>query len=241
MTTEVIVTQQFCGPPNSGNGGYVCGLMAGALDGTVTGILRAPVPLNSPLTLSAEDGMARLVARDGTLVAEAQAADPGQLPTMPPAPGLEAARLAGKEFVGLKRMFHPICFTCGTDQAEGFGLRVFVGPVGEPSKGEVAGVWTPHPSFAGEDGLTRLEVVWAALDCPGSVAWVERESGGGLLGTMTGLVSRRPAPGEPCIVTAFPIEASGRKRISATALFSAEGELLAQSRQIWIVRAPAPA
>lgn len=241
MTTEVTITRQFRGPPNSGNGGYVCGLMTGALGGTVTGVLRAPVPLNTPLTLSVEDGAARLLAADGALIAEARAADPDALPAMGPPPSLDAARRAAGEFIGLKRMFHPICFTCGTDQAEGFGLRVFGGPTGEPTRGEVAGAWTPHPSFAGEDGLTRLEVVWAALDCPGSVAWVERGGVGGLLGAMTGQVRRRPAPGEPCIVVARPLEASGRKRVSATALFSAEGELLARSHQIWIVRAPAPA
>ena len=240
MTTEVIVTQQFCGPPNSGNGGYVCGLMAKAFGGTVTGVLRAPIPLDTPLKLSVEGGMVRILGGHGAVIAEARQSDPAALPAMGPPPSLDAARQAARDFIGLKRMFHPICFTCGIDQAEGFGLRVFVSPVGPASDGEVAGVWTPHPSFAADDGLTRLEVVWAALDCPGSVAWVERESGGGLLGTMTCQVLRRPSPDEPCIVTARPIEASGRKRVAATALFSAEGELLARSHQIWIVRAPAP-
>jgi hypothetical protein len=49
---------------------------------------------------------------------------------------------------------------------------------------------------------------------------------------------RRPAIGEQCIVLAWPIERSGRKLISGTALFTADGELLAKSHQVWIGRAP---
>ena len=98
----------------------------------------------------------------------------------------------------------------------------------------VAGVWPVHENFAGPDGLARHDAVWGALDCPGSVAWVEQGAGGGLLGTMTCKLIRRPRVGDTCIVLAWPIEASGRKRVAGTALYSAEGDLLAVSRQIWI-------
>jgi hypothetical protein len=55
---------------------------------------------------------------------------------------------------------------------------------------------------------------------------------------MTGALVRRPAAGETCIVLAWPIERSGRKKISGAALFTAGGELLAKSHQVWIGRAP---
>lgn len=64
---------------------------------------------------------------------------------------------------------------------------------------------------------------------------------GGMLGTMTGELIRRPAAGEPCIVLGWPIERSGRKLVSGTALYSADGELMANSHQIWIGRAVAAA
>lgn len=210
--------------------------MAAALGGVVTGVLRAPIPLETPLALMTEAGEARLVGPDGDLLVEARRADADALPKPPAAPSLAAANAAGLGFRGLKHMFHPICFTCGVDQAEGFGLRVFVGPVEGDDSGLVAGPWTPRPEFTDVEGLTRLEVVWAALDCPGSVAWVERGAGAGLLGTITGEVLRRPAAGETCIAAAWPLEASGRKTISTTALFAADGELLARSHQIWIGR-----
>ena len=211
--------------------------MAAALGGTVKAILRAPLPLDLDLSLVVDGADARLLAPDGALLAEATRMEDEALTAPGPPPSFESARAAGRRFVGLARMFHPVCFTCGVDQAEGFGLRVFVGQVeGEPV-GHVAGAWTPHAAFAAADGLIPLEVIWGALDCPGSVAWVDQGFGGGLLGTMTARILRRPAAGEDCIIAAWPLEASGRKYVSATGLFDADGELLAHSHQIWIGRA----
>ncbi|MFI4934652.1 MAG: hypothetical protein ACHP7N_08550 [Caulobacterales bacterium] len=232
------VAPQFRGPPNSGNGGYVCGLMGRAIEGPSTVFLRAPPPLDTPLTLVREGQGLRLLNAEGDLLAEASPADPALLPTPPAPPSFAQAEGAGRTFPGLERPFHPICFTCGDQLDEGVGLRVFTGQLPGAARGVVAGVWTPNPCFAGADGLITAEVVWAALDCPGSVAWVVMEGGGGMLGAMTCEILRRPRAGEPCIVTAWPIEQSGRKRLSGTALFTADGELLARSHQIWIGRAP---
>ncbi len=237
---EVVVATQFRGPPNSGNGGYVSGLLAGPIAGAATAVLRAPVPLETPMRLSLEAGVTRLTGPGGELIGEGRAGDPTELPEPPAPPSLETAREAAARFIGLTRTFHPVCFTCGDKLEDGFGCRVFAGQIEGAAPGCVAATWTPHPAFAAPDGLTRLEVVWAALDCPGAVAWAVQQGGGGLLGTMTCEVVRRPAPGEVCIVTAWPIERSGRKMISGTALFTADGERLARSRQIWIGRAPAP-
>jgi hypothetical protein len=218
----------------------VSGLLAGPIGGVATAVLRAPVPLDRPMRLTASEEGVRLTSLDGAvLIGEARPGDLADLPQPPAPPSLEAAQAAAPTFVGLKRPFHPVCFTCGVLD-EGYGCRVFAGQVEGAPAGHVASPWTPHVNFADEDGLTRLEVVWAALDCPGSVSWVVQEGGGGLLGTMTCEVVRRPRADEACIVTAWPIERSGRKSLSGTALFTAEGELLARSRQIWIGRAPTP-
>jgi hypothetical protein len=238
LRSKIVVAEQFRGPPSSGNGGYVCGLMASALDGPVTAMLRAPMPLDTPLDLVVEGGVVRILGADGTLIGEARAGDPADLAPPPSAPSLAAARAAAPGFPGLHRPFHPVCFTCGDQLDDGYGLRVFVGQVDGMDPGVVAGPWVPHANFADADGLAPIEVVWAALDCPGSVAWVVTEGGGGLLGTMTGEVLRRPAVGETTIVVAWPIDQSGRKRFSGTALYSADGELMARSHQIWIGRGP---
>jgi hypothetical protein len=239
-TTELVVAGQFRGPPNSGNGGYVGGLLTRPIPGAATAVLRAPVPLDTRLVLTAEAGATRLTTPTGDLIGEGRPGDAAALPFPPAPPTLEEARAAGQGFVGLNRTFHPICFTCSDRLEEGYGLRVFVGQAKGRPPGVVAGTWTPQAAFAGDDGLVRPEIIWAALDCPGSVAWVVQEGGGGLLGTMTAEILRRPAPGDHCIVLAWPVERSGRKSLSGTAVFAEDGELLARSGQIWIGRA-APA
>lgn len=232
----MIVTPQFRGPPYSGNGGYVGGLMSAGLAGAATVVLRAIIPLDSPLSLQEDGGVFRLASADGALIGEAFAARGEPLPPPPSPPSYAEAVLAGARFPGLHRMFHPICFCCAHQLDEGYGLRVFVGQTDGQPAGHVSGAWTAHPAFADAEGLAPREVVWAALDCPGSVAWLVKQGDAGLLGTMTCEIVRRPRVGDPCIVTAWHIEQSGRKRISGTALFSADGKILAQSHQVWIVR-----
>ena len=236
--SELVITQQFCGPPNSGNGGYVSGLLAKPFDGVATAVLRAPPPLNTPLFLKPFGDGVRMENADGDLIGEGRPGDASDIPTPPPPPTMAEAVAAAPGFPGLHRPFHPICFSCGDKLEEGYGLRVFTGQVEGREPGFVAGPWTPNPVFADAEGLVPVEVLWAALDCAGSVAWVVTEGGGGLLGTMTCEILRRPAVGEPCIVTAWPIEQQGRRRISGTALWTADGQLLARSHQVWIGRPP---
>jgi hypothetical protein len=238
VRTTISVAAQFRGPPNSVNGGYACGVMGRLIDGPFTAILRAPPPLDTPMVLFQHTGGVRLESEAGELIGEARPAEAAAIPGPPPAPSLAAAIAASPGFPGLHRPFHPICFCCGDQVEEGVGLRVFTGQLAGAAAGVVAGPWTPNPAFADADGHVSAEVIWAALDCPGSVSWVVSGAGGGLLGTMTGALVRRPAAGETCIVLAWPIERSGRKKISGAALFTAGGELLAKSHQVWIGRAP---
>lgn len=234
--TEIVVAQQFRGPPNSGNGGYVGGLMAALIDGPATVALRAPLPLDTRLLMEKDEDRVRLVTPEGVLIAEARPASDVPLGEPPAPPTYAEAVAAGARFIGLARVFHPVCFCCGPTLDEGFGLRVFVGQTANAPEGHVSGPWTPHAAFADDAGLATPAAIWAALDCPGSVSWVVSEGGGGLLGTMTCEILRRPRADEACIITAWPIEASGRKRFSGTALFTADGEQLARSHQIWIGR-----
>jgi hypothetical protein len=238
---KIVIAQQFCGPPNSGNGGYVCGVLARDIEGAATSVLRARVPLDVDLELTFADGAAVITDAAGTLVGRGEAAAPALLPTPPAPPSLAAARSAGERCVGLQQRIHPICFTCGPERHEGDGLRVFAGQVDGAPVGHVACVWAPDPAFADGDGLVPTEVIWAALDCPGFFAWVVKEGRhGALLGTMTGEVIRRPKAGEACIVTAWPLAREGRKETAGVALFDADGELLARGHQVWIMSVPPP-
>ena len=65
------ISERFCGPPRSGNGGYVCGRIAKHIPGTATVRLRAPPPLNTELRLEFTDEEARLF-QDAQLLGEAK-------------------------------------------------------------------------------------------------------------------------------------------------------------------------
>ena len=45
------IERRFCGPPNSGNGGYVCGMLGKQIDGPSEVMLRLPPPLETPLDI----------------------------------------------------------------------------------------------------------------------------------------------------------------------------------------------
>ena len=234
--TEIVVAQQFCGPPNSGNGGYCCGLLANHIAGPATAVLRARIPLDVALDLKVGEGATELFDAEGALIAKGQAASAADLPDVPPAPSLAAAQAAEGRYIGLTQRVHPTCFSCGPEREAGDGLKVFAGQLEGAPAGYVACPWTPHANFADADGLIPVEVIWAALDCPGFFAWVVREGRhGALLGTMTGEVLRRPRAGETCIVQAWPIARDGRKETAGVALHTADGELLARAHQVWIV------
>lgn len=238
--SKIQIGRQFRGPPNSGNGGYVCGVLARGLDGPVTAMLRAPPPLDTDLDLVVRDGTATLTGAEDVLVGQAGPATQA-LPEPPPAPSLETARAAGARSLAFEREVHPPCFTCGVTRED--GLRVLPGQLEGAEVGVVACVWTPDAAFAEADGLIAPEVVWAALDCPGIFSWIEKEGRpGGLLGTMTGEITGGVRAGEEYIVVAWPIEASGRKKVSGVALYDAEGRVMARGHQVWITinRAPAP-
>jgi acyl-coenzyme A thioesterase PaaI-like protein len=238
--TAIVIDRRFCGPPNSGNGGYVCGVLAGGIGGPARAVLRAPVPLDTELRLESRDGGVALLANEAALIGEASPAAQA-LPEPPMTPSLDQARAASARHAGHGQRIHPICFTCGPERGEGDGLRVFPGQLEAAPAGHVACDWTPHPAFGDAHGRVPPEIVWAALDCPGFFAWFEAEGRhGALLGTMTGEVLRPVRAGEPYVVFAWPIAREGRKETAGVALFDAEGELVARGLQVWIVMGPRP-
>ncbi len=70
---SITIDERFCGPPGAGNGGYVCGRLAGLINAPAVEVtLRRPIPLEVPLSvLDHENGSVALQV-DGALIAEAK-------------------------------------------------------------------------------------------------------------------------------------------------------------------------
>lgn len=235
VLAQVSIATRFRGPPTSGNGGYVAGLLAGFASDVVEVRLRVPPPLETALDVVALDGE-RLELRAGDqLVATAE---PAELQLdVPPAPSLAAAQDALTRYAGFQSHTIPGCFVCGTERGPGDGLCIYAGPV-QPVTAElpanlVASPWTPDASLAGTRGRVRPEFHWAALDCPGAFA-VSVPGQLMLLGSMRARLEREVEVGEPCVVVGWSLGAEGRKHRAATALYGADGACVARAQAIWI-------
>jgi hypothetical protein len=230
MTTATVsISRRFCGPPDSGNGGWTCGTLASFIDGDAVATLRLPPPLETDLTVEPDGEIVRLMNGDGVVVAEAK---PTTIDVTPPTfvpvdEAVEAAdRYAGHDA-------HPFgtCFTCGPDRALGDGLRIFPGPInGSPALR--ACTWTPHDSLVVDDGISQ-PIVWAALDCPSG--WTHLGDGTvAVLGRMAARVERLPTVGETYVVVGEATGVDGRKRFATSGLFDADGVPLAWADTTWI-------
>lgn len=227
----ITIDARYNGPDHSGNGGYVCGLIAGQVkdgDGPHTASLRLPPPLGQPLRWDRGDGFATLLESPGVVVGSAT---PGVFTgDVLASPTLEQAEAGMAAYPGFHNHPFDSCFTCGTQRTEGDGLRLFTGPI---ASDRVAAAWTIHPDFASDDGRISPPVMWAALDCPGGWA-ADFTQNPIVLGRMTAQIHDLPVAGETYISVGGLRRHEGRKFFTNTALYDLAGTLLGRAEQIWI-------
>mgnify|MGYP005847156989 CR=1 FL=1 len=228
------ISPRFCGPRNTGNGGYVAGLLARQIDGPVEVTLRRPPPLGRELRVVSGESSVDLYDGD-SLIANAVAA-PLHL-ELPSPPKLGEARKAAERYRGRERHPFPACFVCGPQRTPGDGLRIFPGPMDDGS-GSVAGTWECGEPLADAEGFVRPEFICAALDCPGH--WACAEDSGDAGDTVSVLArfhceTERALPaGSEVVAMAWPLACSQRHSEAATALFDGMGHLIGRARTVWV-------
>jgi hypothetical protein len=229
-TEEIEIPARFCGPPASGNGGYVCGRVARGLPGTVAVRLKAPPPLDTVLRREWSAGSARLL-QGQAVIGEGQVSDVEF--EAPAPPRLAQAEQAARHYPGFKSHLFPRCFVCGPARGVGDGLRIFAGPLADGVS--YAAPWVPDRSLAAEDGRVAPEFVWAALDCPSAFTLMPLPEGTAIvLGELCARLWGTLDVGEPAIVSAWPIARTGRRRTAGTAIHTPAGELVAVARATWV-------
>ena len=240
MTEQITIHRRFNGPPNSGHGGYVCGIIADLIGPCAEVTLRSPPPLDLPLTVERiESGEVRLSDVEVTIAEGRKAELHLDIPD-PPTP--EESTTAAKAYPGFETHPFPTCFGCGHERTKGDGLRIFSGPVNESEV--MAAPWLPDASLAGKTGRVRTEFLWAALDCPAGWAVVNLKNALYpdtpyiLLGRFVAEVKEGLAPGQNCVTIGWPIGNDGRKLFSGSAIFSESGMILAVCKATWIAIQP---
>lgn len=233
------IAHRFRGPPNSGNGGYVCGMLARHIPGAAQIALRAPPPLETELDV-VEVEAGRFELRQGTTTIAIGRPTTLDMTRLERANYAEAAQAAKRTPIKPHQHLLPMCFVCGPDRAQSDGLRLFAGPLERQDAAVFAVPWMPDPSLAAADGLVAPEFLWSALDCPsGYVSLFDRSTGECsslpiLLGTLSARIERRPSPGERCVVTSWQTGREGRRLFAEAALFGEDENLLAVGRAVWI-------
>ena len=238
---SVVIENRFCGPPNSANGGYVCGLLAAHIHGDAEITLRAPPPLGQRLAIVASEHGVEL-RKDETTLATGRIVhiDVAEIPIVNFSEAEDAVRRTPYDESSHKL---PMCFVCGPARAHGDGLRILAGPLARPDlkMGTFAATWVPYSNLASGDGVVADEFIWAALDCPTGYAALGAQHLGMtgvetiLLGRMRARIEKRPRPGDPCIIVAWPTDRDGRKLFASSALLSSNGEFLAVAQAIWLL------
>jgi hypothetical protein len=234
QVNHVRIGERFAGPPQTGNGGYTCGVLASlppGQRGPTTVTLRRPPPLNRPMDLRASAASGLDLFAGDVLIAQARPAPNAVLDLVDPV-DFPTASAAGATFAGLTRHPFPGCFVCGVDRPAGDGLNLRPGRL--PDRADTtACAWHPDASLPRHGDVIAPEIVWASLDCPGG--WTLPSVGRpAVLGRLTATVDAQPQVGEPCVVMGRLLRQAGRKSVAATTLYDSDGRILARAEAVWI-------
>jgi hypothetical protein len=232
VNETITIERRFRGPMESGNGGYTCGLLASAIEPDLVEVtLRLQPPLDTELELVHTDGGAELLNGEDVVAAGAPIddLDVDVIDPVSIADAQEARRASPMH------EYHPFseCFVCGPDRHAGDGLRETAGPV--RGRDAVAAPFAPDPSLPNTDGRLHTEICWASLDCPGGIAlMLLPDVGTSVLGRLAARVLAPIEVGATYAAVGWPLGRDSRKIDAGSALFDADGGLVAYARARWI-------
>jgi hypothetical protein len=236
MAKSILIARRFCGPPDSGNGGYTCGLVAEALGGPSEIMLRMPIPIERVMHVEMLDTMHAHLKSGDDLVAEGARSEVA-LGSDLPRVDFDLAGVAAEKSPAFRNHPFPTCFVCGPQRAAGDGLRIFPGAIeGAPGGFDhlFAAPWIPEANLADDNGRVRDEFVWAALDCPTGFAGGFPYEGKLVTGRLAARLLSPVRAGEKCTLVSWRTGVDGRKHHAAAVLLGADGEVHAQAKATWI-------
>ena len=228
---QVTIPDRYNGPPNSGNGGYVAGILAKYLSTSISQIkLFSPPPLNAALNIIKNDVKVSLY-HDSKLIAEGT---PSSLDLQVPyIPTQVEAKECSVRYPGFERHAFPRCYVCGPDRAIHDGLRLFTGV--SLDKRYVAAPFDTYDQLYDNEDKLKTEQIYAALDCPGAYAISQiDEEKIMVLGQITVEVIEPILKEEKLIVVGWYMGKERKKNYSGTAIVTTKGIVKAKANATWI-------
>ena len=242
---EISIPPRYCGPPDTANGGYLAGKLAGYfnLGSSISISFRAATPLDTVLSVvKAENNQNQVIQiMDGEKILAIANTKPLDL-VKPTLPNIEKIPKAKMQCAGFKNHPFPECFVCGPDRPLGDGLGIYPGPVSNDDSNNtfsniVAAEWELPEELKNSENQIKNEFIWAALDCVSAFANLEKPENQYLVPMVLGHLSAKienPLEGEKAYVIAWPVKVEGRKAIANSAVFNQQQECIAIGQAVWI-------
>lgn len=225
------IESKYNGPPGSGNGGYVAGLLASYHDVSCVRVrLHKPPPLETQMGI-VRDGDRLWLEHQEEIVA--QSVESSLDLEVPSIPSYALAKEASQSYPGFERHAFPYCYVCGPKRKESDGLRLFTG-LG--STGDyVAAPFYTFDELYNADGQMTIETVYAALDCPGAYAITQIDEEKVLvLGEILVDIIEPIHKGDKLIVMGWHLGKDRKKNFSGTAIINQAGDIKAKAKATWI-------
>lgn len=222
------IASRFQGIEGMAQGGHLAGMVASSIGDEIAIIFRSPCPLDTSLTLT-RVGDRHELSWDDTIVLEAV---PDVSTPAPPAFVSWEDAVVARDWAEDQPHLQAVttCFSCGSGPDT---LRVHAGKVEGTSLYASPLVL---PSWTAPDGLVEHRFLWAPIDC--AAGWrvsIGEGSRPALTGRLRVMVHDDVSPGEQLVVVAdADPDWDGRKRIARSAIYRADGTLVAASESLWI-------
>lgn len=224
----------YQGPTGHGQGGWTSQQLAAAIGEPVTVAIKAPIPLETSMTITTADNGWHLVAADEpeAMILHATPSE-GNFASTTPVSIAEAVAASRGFPHGPDSHPVPVCFSCGLEPDS---MQVHSGPLGD---GRWATDWTVPEWAVMPDSSVNDGALWAAIDC--AQAWYAGCDGGIRNSVTVQLAVDVLVPLQPGATYAlvawngdYSPEWDGRKRGAAGAAFDADGQLVAVSSSFWV-------
>jgi hypothetical protein len=162
---STVIDRRFRGSADSAQSGYAAGKAASHAEGTVKVEIRGPAPVEQELLVEIDPEEHVTVLHGSHVVMEASP-DTELTIAVPASADVIDEIFARGPVTAAQHQDRPHCFGCSLEREDGLGIATR--PVG--TTGIWGTTWTPDESLPSTDGFVDDEILWAALDCPGSFA-----------------------------------------------------------------------